>query len=105
MKGALGPFMFHSDNHLLELVFLWSIISAWPALDEVTKPSCLFECGQSNNIVLYLLFQVFTSKVTDDMFHESIVQEVPAEVENAPDVHNGCRLWNVGQLFSTKLQC
>ena len=79
-------------NHLLETVLWWSVISAWAALDEVTESSCLFECGQFINIVLHLLFQSITSNVTDDMFQESVVQKVPVEIQNSPDVHKGCRL-------------
>ena len=91
--------MFHFDNYLLEKIFWWSIISTWPALNEVTKSTCLFECGQFINIVLHLLFQVFTSEVTDNMFQESIVQKVPVEVQNNPDVHKSCRVWNVSQIL------
>ena len=67
--------------------------------DEVTKSSNLFECGQFVNIVLHLPFQVFTSAFIDDMFQESIVQKVPVEVQNGPDVLKGYWWWNVRQLF------
>ena len=90
--------MIHFDNHLLETVFWWSIISAWPALDEVTKSSLSFECGQFINIGLHLPFQVFTSTFIDDMFQESIVQKVPIEVQNGPDFIHGYWFSNVDQL-------
>ena len=88
--------MLHLDNHLLETVLWWSIISARPALNEITKLSCLFEYGQFKNIPLHLLFQAFASEISDNMFQESIVQKVPVEVQNAPDVLKGYWWWNVG---------
>ena len=74
--------MIHFDDHLLETVFWWPIISARPALDEVTKSSCFLECGELINIGLHLLFQGFTSALIDNMFQESIVEKVPVEVQN-----------------------
>ena len=51
------------------------------------------------NIVLHLLFQVFTSTFIDNMFQKSIVQKVPVEVQNRPDILKGYWWWKVGQLF------
>ena len=94
--------MLHFDNHLLEIVFWWSIVSAPPAVDEVTQLSSLFKYGKFINIVLHQLFQAFTSKVTDNMLQESIIQKVPVEIQFGPDVHNGYWWWNVGQILSNK---
>ena len=51
------------------------------------------------NIVLHLLFQFFTSTLIDNMFQESIVEKVPVEVQNGPDVLKGYWWWNVGQIL------
>ena len=51
------------------------------------------------NIVLHLLFQAFTSTLIDNMFQESIVQKVPVEVQNGPDLCKCFWWWNVCELF------
>ena len=51
------------------------------------------------NIVLHLLFQLPTSTLIDNMFQESIVQEVPVLVQNGPDVLKGYWWRNAGQIL------
>ena len=93
--------MFHFDDPF-EKVFWWRVISAWPALNKVTKSSCFLECREFMNILLHVLLQILTSKVTDNMFQESIVQKVPIKIQFGPDVHKSYWLRNVCQLFLNK---